>query len=48
MTDDQRLLRAHLRKLQAKALRFTLAGLEVPEALASELADYGWLVSAND
>ncbi len=47
MTDIEN-FRAHLRILQAKAVRFVVAGLPIPEELATDLAEFGWLAGEEE
>jgi hypothetical protein len=43
-----KLVRAHLRRLQTEALRFILAGQGVPDELSREIAGFGWLVDTTE
>lgn len=45
---NARLVRSHLLRLRLEALRFTLAGEDVPEELTREIAGFGWLVDETE
>ncbi len=48
MADELENFRHHLRILQVEAVRFVIAGEPIPDELATDLAEFGWLAGEEE